>query len=168
MPVDDPAADEPDHLLVLALGLAQANAALALAHVKHEAVRKRLGTRAPPPSKLPREVPRPSAGSSAYRGKDELVELQRAIDEAKVAGSTLRSETSTLESECPMEFAPPPFGTTGLGLFVLTVGTIAGMGGVFWLMNAVGGEAALGALPIVALLVAAYVKLFAQKPSSPE
>jgi hypothetical protein len=168
MPVDDLAADGHDPILVHALYLAQANAALTVAHAEHEAVLKRLGTRAPPPTRITREVARPTPGVGAYRGKDELVELQRAIDEAQLATRTLRGQTSALESECDMQFAPGPFGASAPGRAVITLMVLAGIGGLVWLLIDFGGESAIGLISVGAFLAFIYAKLFAPKKSTEE
>src|SRR5689334_21611919 len=110
MAEEEVAGDGQDPVVALSRELDKGNAGLALAHEKHEAVRKKLGDRAPPPSELPRMVPKPAIGTGAYRGNDGVIALQRAVDEAKSAASKLRAENSDLESQCAMEFPSTPFG----------------------------------------------------------
>src|SRR5262249_18981554 len=98
--LDPPANEDEDPLLVLSRELDKVNASLALAHRKHEALRKRRGTRAPPPTKLPRAVARPDLGGGGYRSKDGRAEFHRALDDAKKVRALLRAENSKLESEC--------------------------------------------------------------------
>jgi hypothetical protein len=138
------------------------NARLALAHAAHETVRERLGSRAPPPTNLPRAVPRPAvgAGAGAYRGKDEQVELQRAIDEARAAARNLRAESSMLESQCDMKFPPPPFAETRAGFWLILLGILAVIGGFAWLTVRFGGDKAGGALTSLAVLVFVLVRIF--------
>jgi hypothetical protein len=160
MPLEARANDDQDPLVVLSRDLDKANASLARAHLEHEAVRKRLGTRAPPPTKLPRAVPRPAVGSGAYRGKDERVDLQSALDEAKGAAAKLRAENSDLASQCDMQFPPTPFGATLPGMLVLTLVVVAAMGVVAWLLPRGSGEVVSGVLPIVTFLIFVYVRVF--------
>lgn len=153
---------ELESLQTLVRALEEANVALARAHVEHEAVRERLGPRAPPPTTIVRSVPRPDIGGGAYRGKDERAELQRAVDEARLALATLRSDNSRLEADCDMKFPETPFGEKTGGVLLLALGGTAVIMGALWVVTRYGGKLAaktlVGATFIVLFLLVRFVR----------
>ncbi len=89
---------EDQHPLALAREIDEANASLARLHAEHEALRKKLGGEAPPPTTVVRAVDKPGRDGGAYRGADATVALEAALARANAAVANLGIENEMMRS----------------------------------------------------------------------